>query len=195
MSTRPTCALVLLCVVRGCERFAFFAMLPLFVLYLHHRHGFSEPSAILLFGVFHALSYVGGIACRRPDRSQARATGRAALIGCGLMTLAGYGALALDLSALFWPALGLMVIGHSFSNQHRRAIRCAVPKPLDARRGEGFFLQHLAVNIAAMAGPLCGEWLRAGLAATVFWSGGGDVHRHCNVGRRRNITKTVAAVG
>ena len=61
MPKRHPCALVLLCVVQGCERFAFLAMLPLFVLYLHHRHGFSEPSAMLLLGVMSALSYVGGL--------------------------------------------------------------------------------------------------------------------------------------
>ena len=61
MSKRPTCALVLLCFVQGCERFAFFALLPLLVLYLHHRHGFSEPTALLLLGVLNALSYFSGL--------------------------------------------------------------------------------------------------------------------------------------
>ena len=170
MSTRPTCALVLLCVVQGCERFAFFAMLPLFVLYLHHRHGFSEPSAMLLFGVFHALSYVGGLpAGILTDRKLGPLV--ALLIGCGLMTF-GYGALALDLSALFWPALGLMVIGHSFFKPSIGALFGALFQAADARRERGFFLQHLAVNIAAMAGPLCGEWLRAGAQwqRLFFWS-------------------------
>lgn len=170
MSTRPTCALVLLCVVQGCERFAFFAMLPLFVLYLHHRHGFSEPSAMLMFGVFHALSYVGGLpAGILTDRKLGPLV--ALLIGCGLLTL-GYGALALDQPALFWPALALMVIGHSFFKPSMGTLFGALFQSADARRERGFFLQHLAVNIAAMAGPLCGEWSRAGdqWKRLFFWS-------------------------
>ena len=61
VSRHSSSSLVLLCVVQGCERFAFFAMLPLFVLYLHHRHGFSEPTALLILGVFNGLSYVSGL--------------------------------------------------------------------------------------------------------------------------------------
>ncbi len=170
MSTRPTCALVLLCVVQGCERFAFFAMLPLFVLYLHHHHGFSEPSAMLLFGVFHALSYVGGLpAGILTDRKLGPMV--ALLIGCVLLTL-GYGALAADYAPLFWPALTLMVIGHSFFKPSMGTLFGALFKTADARRERGFFLQHLAVNIAAMAGPLCGEWSRAGdqWSRLFYWS-------------------------
>lgn len=54
-------ALTLLCAVQGCERFAFTAILPLFVLYLHHRHGFTEPTALLIIGLFTALSYASGL--------------------------------------------------------------------------------------------------------------------------------------
>ncbi len=170
MSTRPTCALVLLCVVQGCERFAFFAMLPLFILYLHHRHGFSEPSAMLLFGVFHALSYVGGLpAGILTDRKLGPLV--ALLSGCALLAL-GYGALALDSSPLFWPALALMVIGHSFFKPSMGTLFGALFQSADFRRERGFFLQHLAVNIAAMAGPLCGEWSRAGdqWSRLFYWS-------------------------
>ena len=170
MSTRPRCALFLLCVVQSSERFAFFAMLPLFVLYLHHRHGFSEPTAMLLFGVFYALSYVGGLpAGIVTDRKLGPLV--ALLIGCALLTL-GYGALALDASPLFWPALALMVIGHSFFKPSMGTLFGALFQSADIRRERGFFLQHLAVNIAAMAGPLCGEWSRAGdrWDRLFFWS-------------------------
>ena len=54
-------ALTLLCAVQGCERFAFTAILPLFVLYLHRRHGFTEPTALLIIGLFTALSYASGL--------------------------------------------------------------------------------------------------------------------------------------
>ena len=160
MSTRSTCALVLLCVVQGCERFAFFAMLPLFVLYLHHHHGFSEASAMLLFGVFHALSYVGGLPVGiLTDRKLGPLV--ALLIGGVLLTL-GYGALALDHPWLLLPALALMVIGHSFFKPSMGALFGSLFNPSDVRREHGFLWQHLAVNLAAMVGPLCGEWSRIG---------------------------------
>ena len=61
MRARSPSALTLLCAVQGCERFAFTAILPLFVLYLHRRHGFTEPTALLIIGLFTALSYASGL--------------------------------------------------------------------------------------------------------------------------------------
>src|SRR4051812_45274612 len=59
-SPRQPSRLYLLCAVQGCERFAFFAVLPLFVLYLQ-RIGFSECEALLILGIFLALSYLGAL--------------------------------------------------------------------------------------------------------------------------------------
>ena len=41
-------SLPLLCAVQSCERFAFLAMLPLFVLYVQERHGIDGPHALLM---------------------------------------------------------------------------------------------------------------------------------------------------
>ncbi len=161
MSTRPTCALVLLCVVQGCERFAFFAMLPLFVLYLHHRHGFSEPSAMLLFGVFHALSYVGGLpAGILTDRKLGPLI--AIVSGCGTVDAGLQRACPGFRGPLFWPALALIVIGHSFFKPSMSTLFSALFASADLRRDRGFLWQHPAANIGAMVGPLCGEWASAG---------------------------------
>lgn len=159
MSTRPTCALVLLCVVQGCERFAFFALLPLFVLYLHHRHGFTEPSAILLFGVFQSLSYVGGLpAGVLIDRRLGPLS--ALLVGGSLLTL-GYASLAMDRDGLLWPTLGLMVAGHSFVKPSSSVLLSDLFCANDPRRERGFLWLHFAINVAGMLGPLCGGWSSA----------------------------------
>ncbi len=160
MSIRPTCALALLCVVQGCERFAFLAMLPLFVLYLHHRHGFSEPSAMLLLGVMSALSYVGGLPAGILADRQLGPLG-SLLLGGALLML-GYGALALDHQSLLWPALAAMTVGHSLFKPSISTLFGSIFDVADVRREHGFLWQHLAVNLAGMMGPLCGEWLRVG---------------------------------
>jgi len=153
MSTRSTCALILLCIVQGCERFAFFAMLPLFVLYLHHRHGLTEPSALLLIGVFQALSYFGGLPA-------GAVTGRklgpiAALVLGGALLSLGYAALSVDRRPLLWPALALLVFGHSFFRPSISTLLGRVSPPLDARREHNFLWQHLGGNLGAFLGPLC----------------------------------------
>lgn len=173
MSTRSRCALFLLCLVQGCERFAFFAMLPLFVLYLQQRHGFTEQGAMLLLGVFSALSYLGALpGGMLADRRLGRVG--AALLGCALLTL-GYGALALDRSVLLWPALGLMVAGHGFFKPSVSALAGRLFQTDAARRDRGFVLVHFAVNVGAMVGPLCGEWsrTRSGWAGIFVWAAAG----------------------
>ena len=160
MSIRPTCALVLLCVVQGCERFAFLAMLPLFVLYLHHRHAFTEPSALLLLGVMSALSYVGGLPAGILADRKLGPFG-ALLLGGALLML-GYGALALDYPTLLWPALASMTVGHSLFKPIISTLFGSLFDVADVRRERSFLWQHLAVNLAGMVGPLCGEWLRVG---------------------------------
>ncbi len=160
MSARPTCALALLCVVQGCERFAFLAMLPLFAVYLHHRHGFSEPSALLLLGVMSALSYVGGLPAGILTDRKLRPIG-ALLLGGVLLTV-GYAALALDHPSLLWPALATMTVGHSLFKPSISTLFGSIFDVADIRREHGFLWQHLAVNLAGMVGPLCGEWLRVG---------------------------------
>lgn len=153
MSTRSTCTLVLLCFVQGCERFAFLAVLPLFVLYLHHRHGFTEPSALLLFGVFQALSYFGGLPGGTITDRKLGPTA-ALILGGALLTL-GYGLLAVDLRPLLWPALALLILGHSFFRPSLNALLSRVLPPTDAHRERGFLWQHLAGNLGGLLGPLC----------------------------------------
>lgn len=170
MSTRSTCALPLLCLVQGCERFAYFAMLPLFISYLHHRHGFAEQSAMLLLGVFQALSYVGALPAGTViDRRLGPVA--ALLLGASLLTL-GYGALAVSRPVLLWPALGLMVLGHSFYKPSMGTLVGGLCAQDAARRERGFLLHHLATNIGAMAGPVCVEWARArnGWAGIFWWA-------------------------
>lgn len=171
MSTRPTCALILLCVVQGCERFAFTAMLPLFVLYLHHRHGFSEPTALLILAVFNGLSYVGGLpGGMLLDR---RLGPTAGLIVGSTLLAAGYGTLVIDHDLSLWPGFGLMVLGHGLFRPGMASRLGALFPASDARCERSFLWQYLAINLAFVFGPLCADaaigeqrWRRLFLLAT-----------------------------
>ena len=160
MSTRPTCALTLLCVVQGCERFAFTAILPLFVLYLNRRHGLTEPTALLVFGLFNALSYVGGLpGGMLTDRKLGPTTGL--LLGAALLTL-GNALLASDTALLLWPALALLIAGHSLFRPSMTTLIGAVSSD-DTQRDRSFLIQYLAINLAGILGPLCAERAWAGV--------------------------------
>lgn len=159
MSTRQTCALPLLCLVQGCERFASFAVLPLFVLYMQRHVGMTEHSALLLLGGFLALSY---LACVPAGLIADRWLGSfgATLVGSILLAI-GYGILALDRTEMFGLALVLQVIGHGLFKPGISVSTGLLYPVGDARRERSFMVQHVAVNVGAMAGPLCSEWSRA----------------------------------
>lgn len=146
-------ALPLLCLVQACERFAFFAMLPLFVLYLHHRHGFTEPAALLILGIFNALSYVSGLPGGLLTDRQIGPTS-ALLAGTVLLTI-GYGALATDRGLLLWPALVLLVLGHGLFRPSIAALFSSLEPSIEGRRERNFLWQYLACNLAGVAAPLC----------------------------------------
>lgn len=154
-SGRANSALVLLCVVQGFERLAFAATLPLFVLYLHHRHDFGEPTALLFVGVFHGLSYVcglpGGMFADRVLGSTKSLVAGAALLACG------YGALAVDWAALLWPACLVMILGHGLLRPAMATMLGILTPDDDSRRERAFLWQYLVVNLAFVIGPLIAD--------------------------------------
>ena len=172
MSPRPSCALPLLCLVQGSERFAFFAVFPLFVLFMQRHIGMAEHSALLLLGCFLALSY---LACVPAGFLADRWLGNFGSILVGSICLAtGYGILALDRTELLGLALALQLIGHGLFKPGISVSTGRLYPVGDARRERSFMAQHIAVNVGAMAGPLCSEWSRAHGWPTMFrWAAGG----------------------
>ena len=152
-------SLYLLALAQAWERFAFLSLLPLFVLCLEQHHGMTAHAAVLTFGVFQAASYLGALpAGVVADRALSHAT--TTLLGCALLTL-GYGAVALNLPTMLWPALGLMVCGHGFFKPGINALVSCRSGDDHSQREHAFLMLHVAINIGAMTGPLCAEWARA----------------------------------
>ena len=154
--------LALLCAVQSCERFAFLAMLPLFVLYAKERHGIAAPQALLILALFQAFAYLGGL----PGgwlADGALGTRKATLLGAGLLAC-GYGLLALDRAELLWPALLIMVLGHSAFRPGLHVLLAHVADADEQARARVFLWHYLAANLGYAAGALFGEWayVRAG---------------------------------
>ncbi|MBL9007203.1 MAG: MFS transporter [Myxococcales bacterium] len=151
--------LALLCAVQSCERFAFLAMLPLFVLYAQERHGIAAPQALLILALFQALSYLGGL----PGgwlADRVLGTRKATLLGAGLLAC-GYGLLALDRAELLWPALLTMVVGHSAFRPGLHVLLAHVADADQQARERVFLWHYLAANLGYAASALFGEWAHA----------------------------------
>ncbi len=151
--------LALLCAVQSCERFAFLAILPLFVLYAQDRHSLSAPMALMVLAIFQALSYLGGLPGGwLADRKLG--VRESTLLGALLLTL-GYGSLGLDRAALFWPAMGLMVLGHGLFRPGLHVLIARAAGHDEQARERGFLWHYLAANVGYAAGALFGEWAHA----------------------------------
>ncbi len=166
---RRSLLLVLLCAVQGVERFAFLAMLPLFVLYAQDRHAIPAPTALLILAIFQALSYLGGwpsgwLADRKLGARAATVLG-AALLACG------YAGLALDRPGLLWPALGLMVAGHSLFRPGLHVLLGSIAATDEYARERTFLWHYLAANVGYVAGALFGEWAHARRGWTWLFAG------------------------
>lgn len=173
--SRPrSLSLVLLCVVQGCERFAYLAMLPLFVLFAQAQQALTAPTALLVLALFQALSYLGGLPAGWLADRKLGAWG-AALLGSALLG-GGYGGLAFGPRTLLWPALAMMVVGHSLFKPGIHVLIANVTGGEERARERGFLWHYLSVNLGHAAGALFGEWayrshgwsgLFAGAAAAV----------------------------
>lgn len=167
-------SLVLLCAVQGCERFAYLAMLPLFVLFAQAQQALTAPTALLVLALFQALSYIGGLPAGWLADRKLGAWG-AALLGSALLG-GGYGGLAFGPRTLLWPALTMMVMGHSLFKPGIHVLIANVTGGEERARERGFLWHYLSVNLGHAAGALFGEWaygrhgwsgLFAGAAAAV----------------------------
>ncbi len=156
ISRRRSWSLVLLCAVQGCERFAFLAMLPLFVLYARDRLAMSAPSALMVLAILQALSYLGGLpgGWLADRRVGVRVS---TTLGALLLTVA-YGCLAFDRASLAWPAMVLMVAGHSLFRPGLHVLIARATGRDEQARERGFLWHYLAANVGYSAGALFGEW-------------------------------------
>ena len=174
VSRRHSWSLVLLCAVQACERFAFLAMLPMFVPYAQDRQALPTPTALMVLAVVQALSYLGGLPGGwLTDR---RLGVRLATTLGALLLALSYAALALNRALPFWPALGLMVVGHSLFRPGLHVLIARAMGDDEQARERGFLWHYLAANIGYAAGALYGEWAHAARGwATLF--GGAEIGR------------------
>ncbi len=132
------------------ERFSYYGMRALLVLYLVDALQYQRADALAVYATYTALVYitplVGGYLA---DRWLGRP--RAVLIGALLMAL---GHFAMAVPALLEVALGLLVAGNGFFKPNISTIVGTLYPPQDPRRDAGFTLFYMGINLGAFLTPL-----------------------------------------
>ncbi len=134
------------------ERFSFYGMRALLVLYMTKHFGFGDSRAYAVYGSYTALVYttplIGGLLADR------LLGGRKAVVFGGLLMSLGHFAMAFD--PLFYLALALLICGNGFFKPNISAIVGRVYHEKDAKRDRAFAIFYMGINLGAGASMICG---------------------------------------
>ena len=132
------------------ERFSYYGMRALLVLYLVNSLHYERKDALALYGLYTSLVYltpiVGGYLADRYLGSR-----KAVLIG-GITMALGHFAMAFE--PLLHLALGLIIIGNGFFKPNLSTLLGSLYRQNDPRRDGGFTIYYMGVNLGAFLAPL-----------------------------------------
>ena len=156
------------------ERFSYYGMRALLVLYLTKHWLYSDSDSNLIYGAYGALVYItpvlgGLIADRYLGQRKAVIFGGVLLaIGHGLMAVEGGGGQSDPVINVFWSALAFIIVGSGFLKANISVIVGQLYKMSDIRRDAAYTIFYMGVNVGAALGTI----LVGYLGETIGWSYG-----------------------
>jgi POT family proton-dependent oligopeptide transporter len=177
------------------ERFGYYGIQSLLLLYLVANWGLARPDAALLYGSYTSLAYGGAIVGGLVADAYFGAT-RTLFVG-GLLMMAGYATIAAQTALppgisheLFLVGLAAVAVGTGLFKPSVATQVGALYAPDDPLRESGFYLFYVGINIGGAAAPLlCGYVAErfgwdAGFALAAIGMGLGLLSL---IGRRRGL--------
>ncbi|MCB1828489.1 MAG: oligopeptide:H+ symporter, partial [Coxiellaceae bacterium] len=143
------------------ERFSFYGLRALLVLYLIQERGWSDSNAFSLFGAYAALVYaspvIGGFIA-----DKCLGFKRSVILG-GLLIMLGHFTLAIDGHRLFYIGLSFVVVGTGYLKSCISSLVGELYTQHDMRRDSGFTIFYMGINLGAF-----GAGIGVGLVASVY---------------------------
>ena len=145
----------LLFVTEMWERFSYYGMRAILVLYLVNALKWDTAHAANLYGTYTMLVYltpvIGGYLADRFI-----GTRRSLVIGAIVISL-GHFTLAFPGMTAFYLGLGLIILGTGFFKSNVSTMVGQIYREGDARRDSGFTIFYMGINVGGFLGPLvCG---------------------------------------
>lgn len=130
------------------ERFGFYVIQGLLVLYMTQFYGFADSKSYAICGIFTGMVYIapfiGGFLAEKVLGF------KTAIIWGGLFLVAGYTLLAMqNTSLLFFSALAIIVLGNGLLKPNIASLLSTQYTNNDTRRDSAFSLFHISINIGA----------------------------------------------
>jgi len=138
------------------ERFSFYGMRALLVLYMTKQLLFTDDMAFGVYAAYMSLVYVtpmlGGILA---DKILGY---RKSIILGGILMVFGHFFLTFEHPIFFYGSLGLIIVGNGFFKPNISFFVGALYKKDDRRRDSGFTIFYLGINLGAAIAPLACAW-------------------------------------
>jgi proton-dependent oligopeptide transporter, POT family len=156
------------------ERFSYYGMRALLVLYLTKHWLFDDSKANLIYGAYGALVYItpvlGGIIADRylGQRKAVFFGGILLAMGHGLMAVEGSGGQADATINVFWAALAFIIVGSGFLKANISVIVGQLYNMKDTRRDAAYTIFYMGVNVGAALGTI----LVGYMGETIGWAYG-----------------------
>lgn len=143
------------------ERFSYYGMRSLLIIYMTRELHFTTRTAGVVYGLYTGFAYLtpvgGGYLA---DRFMGQR--RAIMVG-GALIAAGHLAMTLPSLPCFYAALFLLVLGTGFFKANTAVLVGALYAQDDPRRDDGFSLFYLCISIGGVLAPIiCGTLVQWG---------------------------------
>ncbi|MDX9751224.1 MAG: peptide MFS transporter [Flavobacteriales bacterium] len=137
------------------ERFTFYGMRALLILFMTSQLFYPDAKANHIYGSYQALVYAmplfGGMLA---DRLLGF---RRSIVFGGIIMALGSFVMAIPSEIAFYAGMGFIVVGNGFFKPNISSIVGKLYAPEDPRRDSGFSLFYMGINLGALAGGLiCG---------------------------------------
>ena len=156
------------------ERFSFYGMRALLVLYLTKHWLFSDGKANLIYGAYGTLVYIapvlGGVMADRwlGQRKAVVFGGLMLAIGHSLMAVEGNGGQGDPALNVFWLALAFIIVGSGFLKANISVMVGQLYKLTDVPRDGAYTVFYMGINVGAAIGTI----LVGYLGQTIGWGWG-----------------------
>ena len=139
------------------ERFSFYGMKALLLLYMTKHLLFSDETSFGIFAAYMSLVYItplwGGIIADKILGYR-----KAILLG-GILMAMGHFFLSIETPFFFYTSLGLLIVGNGFFKPNISSFVGALYEKDDQRRDAGFTIFYLGINLGSALAPLICAWI------------------------------------
>lgn len=142
------------------ERFGYYGMAALLVLFMIERIGFNDGKADLTWGAFAALAYatpsIGGWIGDRVLGARRTTMLGACVLSCGYLMLA----VPDNRLSFLYASLGVIVVGNGLFKANAANLVRRIYEGDDARIDSAFTIYYMAVNVGSTVSMLATPWIK-----------------------------------